>query len=133
MIRDFRSRQFAAFLVSGGVAALVNLASRVVYDQWVDFWLAVILAYGTGMVTAFLLARTFVFPGATTSTRQSAAYFVLVNLLGLAQTWAVSMALANAVLPALGVTRHVPEIAHLIGVMVPAFTSYLGHKYLSFR
>lgn len=49
------------------------------------------------------------------------------------QTLAVSMGLALYVLPALGVTRHVAEIAHAVGVIVPVFTSYLGHKHLSFR
>ena len=34
---------------------------------------------------------------------------------------------------AAGITRFVPEIAHAVGVAVPAFTSYLGHKRWSFK
>jgi len=36
-------------------------------------------------------------------------------------------------LPIAGVTQWAPEIAHAVGVAVPVFTSYLGHKKFSFR
>lgn len=133
MIRQFASRQFLFFLLTGGLAAFVNFGSRIAYDVWVDFSTAIILAYLTGMVTAFILARTFVFTESRTTLRRSVLLFSLVNLAAVAQTWLISMGLAMFALPALGVTRFVPEIAHAVGVMVPAFTSYLGHKYWSFR
>jgi len=132
MLAQFRSRQFVAFLVTGGVAALANFIARIVLNQWMPFSYAVVLAYGVGMVTAFLLARAFVFQGSQQSVHKSAAFFVLVNLVAVAQTWAVSLLLARQVLPALGVTAFVPEIAHAVGVAVPVFTSYLGHKRWSF-
>lgn len=133
MIRQFASRQFLFFLLTGGLAAVVNFSSRIAYDVWVDFSTAIILAYLTGMVTAFILARTFVFTESRTTLRRSVLLFSLVNLAAVAQTWLITMGLAMFALPALGVTRFVPEIAHAVGVMVPAFTSYLGHKYWSFR
>lgn len=133
MIRQFASRQFLVFLLTGGLAAVVNFVSRIAYDVWVDFSTAIILAYLTGMVTAFVLARTFVFTESKTTLRRSVLLFSLVNLAAVAQTWLISMGLALYALPALGVSRFVPEIAHAVGVMVPAFTSYLGHKYWSFR
>lgn len=133
MIRQFASRQFLFFLLTGGLAAVVNFGSRIAYDVWVDFSTAIILAYLTGMVTAFMLARTFVFTESRTTLRRSVLLFSLVNLAAVAQTWLISMGLAMFALPAVGVTRFVPEIAHAVGIMVPAFTSYLGHKYWSFR
>lgn len=133
MIRQFASRQFLVFLLTGGLAAVVNFVSRIAYNVWVDFSTAIILAYLTGMVTAFVLARTFVFTESKTTLRRSILFFSLVNLAAVAQTWLISMGLALFALPALGVSRFVPEIAHAVGVMVPAFTSYLGHKYWSFR
>jgi putative flippase GtrA len=42
------------------------------------------------------------------------------------------MLLAYYLLPWLGVTRHVFEIAHAVGVVVPVFASYLGHRRWSF-
>ena len=133
VIRQFKSRQFLAFLVTGGLAAAVNFGSRILYNQWVAFSSAVILAYLTGMITAFLLARTFVFTEGSQSVQRSAVLFVLVNAVAVLQTWGISMLLAYYVLGWLGITRFVPEIAHAVGVVVPVFTSYLGHKRWSFK
>lgn len=132
MLALFRSRQFVAFLVTGGLAALANFGARIVLNQWMPFSWAVVLAYGVGMVTAFVLARAFVFTDSRQQTHKSMLFFVLVNLVAVAQTWAVSMLLAHWLLPALGVDRFAPEIAHAVGVVVPVFTSYLGHKRWSF-
>ena len=133
MIKAFASREFVAFVVTGGIAATVNFGSRIIYSQWLDFSVSVIVAYMTGMVTAFLLARYFVFSASTHSTTRSAFFFVLVNVFAVAQTWAISFALAFYLLPSFGVESFVTEIAHAVGVAAPVFTSYLGHKHFSFR
>lgn len=130
---QFLSRQFLTFLVTGGTAAAVNFGSRLLYNRWLDYSSSVIVAYITGMITAFILARLFVFKGSEQSMHKSAFFFVLVNLVAVAQTWAISMGLAYWLLPAMGVTRGAPEIAHAVGIVVPVFTSYLGHKRWSFR
>ena len=133
MIRHFMSRQFVIFLVTGGLAAAVNFSSRILYNQWVDFSVAVVLAYLTGMVTAFVLARYFVFTESSQSMQRSALWFVVVNMVAVIQTWVISMLLAYYVLPRMGLTKFIPEIAHAVGVVVPVFTSYLGHKRFSFK
>lgn len=127
------SAQFVSFLVTGGIAALVNLGSRFIYDIWTSFSTAVILAYLTGMATAFVLARLFVFRDSQQSVLQSAGWFVLVNMVAIIQTWGVSMLFAFVVLPWLGIEVYAREIGHAVGVVVPVFTSYLGHKFYSFR
>ena len=58
---------------------------------------------------------------------------MLVNLVAILQTWGISLLLAYHVLPAMGIRMYAPEIAHAIGIVVPVFTSYLGHKYWTFR
>jgi len=133
VIGAFRSRQFLVFLLTGGLAATVNFASRILFNQWMGYSAAIVLAYLVGMATAFVLARQFVFKDGRQALHHSALYFVLVNAVAVLQTWAVSMGLALYVLPALGVTHFAAEIAHAVGVVVPVFTSYLGHKHLSFR
>lgn len=133
MIGAFKSRQFLVFLLTGGLAAAVNFGSRILFSQWMGYSAAIVLAYLVGMTTAFVLARQFVFKQGQQALHHSAMYFVLVNVVAVLQTWVVSMGLALYVLPALGVTRFVAEIAHAVGVVVPVFTSYLGHKHLSFR
>jgi putative flippase GtrA len=127
------SRQFLVFLLTGGTAAAVNFGSRIVYSRWLDFSSSVILAYVTGMITAFVLARLFVFKESQQAVHRSAAFFILVNLVAVLQTWVISISLAYYVLPAMGVSLFVQEIAHAVGVAVPVFTSYIGHKRWSFR
>lgn len=133
MIRAFASRQFLMFLLTGGTAAAANFGSRIVYNQWLDYSASIIVAYLTGMVTAFVLARLFVFRESSQNWQRSALIFTLVNVVAVAQTWGISMGLAYYVLPGMGVTRFAPEIAHAAGVAFPVFTSYLGHKHWSFR
>lgn len=132
MIKAFASRQFLLFIATGGVAAAVNFGSRIAYSRWLALPAAVLLAYLTGMVTAFVLARWLVFTGSTQPAHRSALYFALVNVFALAQTLLATLLLVR-LLPALGVQRAVPEIAHAAGVMLPVFSSYLGHKHWSFR
>ncbi|HMS84250.1 MAG TPA: GtrA family protein [Nitrospira sp.] len=132
-MRGFVSRQFLLFLVTGGAAAGVNFGSRIVYNLWLSYSLSIIIAYLTGMVTAFMLARSFVFTATSQDVHRSALFFALVNMVAVVQTWAISMGLANYILPFFNVTRFVPEIAHAAGVVAPVVTSYLGHKHWSFR
>ena len=94
---------------------------------------AIVIAYLTGMVTAFVLARLFVFTKSTQSTGRSILFFTLVNLIAVLQTWGVSVGLAYYLFPRLGIVWHARDVAHLIGVAVPVFTSYVGHKKWSFR
>ena len=135
MIKSFASNQFLAFLITGGIAALVNFGSRVFYNIFVDFSYAIILAYLTGMVAAFILAKRYVFTQTQTSQKlkTSIIFFSLVNLVAIAQTWLISMSLAYYLLPHFGVVDYVLEISHAVGISIPVFTSYLGHKYFSFR
>jgi len=133
VIRAFLSRQFLVFLLTGGTAAVVNFVTRLIYNQWMSFSSAVVLSYITGMITAFVLARLFVFKASTQTLSRSAAFFILVNGLAILQTWAISMVMAYYVLPALDVQRYTLELAHAVGIVVPVFTSFIGHKYWSFR
>ena len=133
MIKQFLSHQFLLFLLTGGTAAAVNFGSRILYSVWLPFSYAVILAYLTGMVTAFVLAKLFVFKASQQSMQRSAVFFVLVNVVAIAQTWAISMLLLYVVFPAWGFSFYAAESAHAVGVVVPVFTSYLGHKRWSFK
>jgi len=132
-MKVFMNKQFTLFVVTGGIAAAANFGSRILYNRWVDFSTAVILAYITGMIVAFLLAKAFVFKESTQSTNKSVMYFIIVNMFAVLQTWLISMGLALYLLPALGIKMYVHELAHAAGVVAPVFTSYLGHKHFSFR
>ncbi|MBU2741636.1 GtrA family protein [Acidithiobacillus albertensis] len=129
----FLSRQFLTFILTGGFAAAVNFGSRFIYNIFVDFPMAVTLAYLTGMVTAFVLFRIFVFQMSSHSTSKSAVIFVTVNAFSFAQAWGVSMALAYHLLPAMGIYQYDKAIASAVGISVPVFTSFIAHKYFTFR
>lgn len=133
MIQFFLSKEFFGFLITGGIAATVNFLSRIYFNQFYSFSASVVFAYLLGMLTAFILARVFVFNKSTQSIGRSVVIFSLVNVLALTQTWFISMGLNYYVLPSLGVERFVPEISSAIGIIFPVFTSYLGHKYWSFK
>lgn len=129
----FFSRQFLTFLATGGTAAAVNFSSRFAYNVFVPFPAAVALAYLSGMITGFVLAKIFVFRRASRPVAHSALLFGVVNLLAFSQTFIVSLVLAYEVLPALGVEHHVKALANLVGIVIPVFSSFVGHKYVTFR
>lgn len=127
------SRRFVKFLFAGGIAAVANFGSRIGLSHWIAYVPAIIVAYVIGMITAFVLNRMFVFDTATNSLRNQALWFTVVNLAAVLQTLVISVALADYIFPAMRLMAQRETIAHGIGVMVPAITSYVGHKYLSFR
>lgn len=129
----FLSRSFLLFLLTGGFAAAVNWSSRILYNIWMPFSAAIVLAYITGMIVAYVLAKLFVFKNSTQSAHRSIFFFIVVNLVAVLQTWGVSIVLTYYVLPALGWQWHPREVAHACGVALPVFTSYLGHKHWTFR
>jgi putative flippase GtrA len=127
------SQRFLKFLVAGGIAALVNFGSRILLGNWMAYVPSIIVAYLLGMGTAFVLNRLFVFAKPGNRLHHQVWWFTVVNLAGVLQTIAVSVALAKYLFPLLGGVRHGETLAHAIGVAVPTVTSYIGHKYLSFR
>jgi putative flippase GtrA len=132
MSTRFKSQQLVTFVLTGGVAATINFGSRIIYNQWLGFSASVLLAYITGMITAFTLAKLFVFTKSKQSLRRSILFFIIVNLFAALQTWLVSMGLSYYLIPALGITYLTREISHGIGILIPVFTSYIGHKRWSF-
>lgn len=125
--------RFVLFLAAGGTAALVNIGARIALDAVMPYVAAIVLAYVIGMATAFTLNRRFVFQGSTHPVATQAGWFVTVNVAALLQTLLVSLLFARLVFPWSGMDHHPETVAHVIGVVVPVFTSYLGHKHLSFR
>ena len=125
-------RRFALFVVAGGVAALVNIGSRILLNLAMRYEIAIVVAYLCGMTTAYLLNKLFVFERSGRAVADEYVRFTLVNLFAVAQVWIVSVGLARLVFPAVGFAWHAETVAHVIGVIVPVFTSYLGHKHFSF-
>lgn len=132
MARAIVLGEFGRFLVTGGVAAGVNVGTRWLLSHAMVYEIAVVVAYLVGMVTAYALTRLFVFERSGRAMLDEAVRFALVNVVALAQVWIVSVGLARLVFPAIDFTWHAEDIAHLIGVAIPAVTSYFGHRHFSF-
>jgi putative flippase GtrA len=126
------ARRFASFIVTGGIAALVNLGSRWLLSHALPYEAAVALAYLVGMTTAFLLARMFVFHASGASWLVEYGRFAVVNAFSFLVVLGVSAGMLRLVLPFVGWTWHAEEIAHLVGVVSPIVLSYYAHKHYSF-
>lgn len=132
LVERLRRNQFARFLLTGGTAAGVNIVTRWLFSHVMDYSLAIVAAYLCGMTTAWLLSRLYVFAPSGRTRRDEYVRFTLVNLVAAAQVWLISVALARYVFPAVGFTFYPEDVAHIIGVIAPIFTSYVGHKHFSF-
>lgn len=127
-------RQFLRFLIAGGVAAGANFGSRFIFSLYVSYELAIVLAYLVGMTVAFLLMRGQVFRASAGRLMPQVLKFTLVNGFAVLQTMVISLVLARYVFPRLGLLWASSEaLAHGVGVIVPVFSSYFGHKRLTFR
>jgi putative flippase GtrA len=125
--------EFIKFVATGSIAAITNLVARYLLNFVMPFEVAVVLAYLAGMVVAFVLFQRVIFGNPDTPLRRRLIRFTQVNLIGMALAWMISTALARVVLPAAGWTFHPFEVAHLVGVAAPAFSSYFLHKYYTYR
>lgn len=125
--------QFVRFLALGGCAAAINWLSRFPLEQVAPFPIAVGIAYMVGMAAAFTLFSRFVFPSSPQPLERQVKFFVLVNMVGIAQVWAVSMMLVYKAFPNIGFVGPLAEsVGHGIAIGVPTITSYFGHRFLTF-
>jgi hypothetical protein len=63
-----RRQEFARFLVTGGIAAMINIGSRYLLNMSMRFEFTVIVAYLAGLASAYVLARNRGTTGVATQT-----------------------------------------------------------------
>lgn len=120
------------FLALGLAAAAVNWLVRFPLSWIMPFGAAVALAQIIGMTAGFTLYRAYVFPATDLPLRRQILRFVGVNCVSGLQVWLMTMGLAS-LLPWLGFGWQHEAIAHGVSIGVGAVTSYIGHKFLTFR
>lgn len=125
--------EFFQFLMVGGLAAGVNFVTRIGFSEFFSYRIAIILAYLIGMITAFALSKHYVFEQSGRPFKDELRDFTIVNIFAVIQVWLISVGLAEYLFPFISFTFYPEEVAHLIGLAIPAITSYFGHKYFSFR
>lgn len=133
VVKAFSSRQFFYFLVAGGIAACVNFGIGFSLSGLLPLYGDIVAGYLAGMLTAFFLFEKKVFGEHGESRAKSIHIFILVNLLGLLQTWIIFALLKDYLFPIAGYRIYPAEMARAIAIIVPTFTSFLGHKFFTFK
>ena len=124
--------QFLKFLVAAGLSVPVNLGSRVLLSRIMPYEAAVVVSHLCGMLTAFLLTRSFVFERSGRRVSNELARFTIVNVLSLVVTWVVAVGLLRLVFPRVGFDTHPELVAHIAGLCLASLTSFYGHRRYSF-
>ncbi len=124
--------EFVRFLAVGGVAALLNWASRIVLSNWLSLEIAVVVAHLIGMVFAYLAGRTIAFKLQGGFSASEFGRFALVNVVSLAQTWIVTIGISRLVLGPMGFSDNWDALAHAAGIGSTAITSYFLHRQFTF-
>ena len=125
--------QFLRFLFWGAVAAALHVFVRFLLSLALPFEISVLVAYPIGMLAAFILFKSFVFSTSSQSLVKSVLFFLIVNLLGLFQTFTASYLLRLWLLLIFESVFIIELVSHCCGVALPALTSFFGHKYFTFR
>ncbi|MDR2437059.1 MAG: GtrA family protein [Endomicrobium sp.] len=129
-----QSKIFILFILSGFLAAMVNIVSRWILFHYLPYVLSITIAYILGMLTAFILFKIFVFDAKQSGrTLRESLIFVIVNLLALAQTIVISVLLVDYLFPYINFTFYPYDVAHIIGTGIPVITSFFLHKYWTFK
>jgi putative flippase GtrA len=124
--------QFLKFLIAAGLSVPVNLGSRVLLSRVMPYEAAIVVSHLCGMLTAFLLTRSFVFERSGRRVSNELARFTLVNVLSVIVTWVVAVGLLRLVFPRVGFATHPELVAHIAGLGLASLTSFYGHRRYSF-
>jgi putative flippase GtrA len=124
--------QFLKFLVAAGLSVPVNLGSRVLLSRIMPYEAAIVVSHLCGMLTAFLLTRSFVFERSGRRMSNELARFTIVNVISLIVTWVVAVGLLRLVFPRIGFDTHPGLVAHIAGLALATLTSFYGHRRYSF-
>ena len=133
ILKKTTNNQFILFLLTGGFSAIINLTSRIIISNFLRFEVSVLIAYFIGMVTAFFLAKKYVFLNIKKSDKKSFPIFALVNFVAILQTFLISKYIRIWLINISDNLIFIDFISHLCGVIFPIFTSFYGHKYITFN
>lgn len=133
VLKAFASRQFLHFLCAGGTAAVVNFGVGWLLFGWLPLYGDVAVGYLAGMLTAFFLFEAKVFGEHKESRKKSVVMFLIVNVFGLSQTWLAFPLLKDYLFSLLDYQFYAAESARAIAIFIPMFSSFLGHKFFTFK
>ena len=126
------NKELILFILTGGLSAIINLASRIIISNFLRFEISVLISYFIGMITAYFLAKKYVFLNVKKSYKKSFPIFALVNLVAVLQTFFISKYIRIWLITIFNNLMMIDFVSHLCGVIFPIFSSFYGHKYITF-
>jgi putative flippase GtrA len=133
VVSFYWSAQFARFLAVGGVALVCHWLSRFVFNWFVGYGLAIVLAYLVGIFVAFVLNKIYVFPFSARPLNFEMSFFFLVNIAAFPVVWVVAYVLGEWVLIRYLRPQLALALAHGFAITLPVFANYALHKLITFR
>ena len=130
------NKEFLVFVACGGFSAIFNLLSRIWLNNYMSYAAAIALSYIVGMIIAFSLNRVLVFQLRNPCWKDvfcELGKFILVNCFSLMQTLLISLIFREIIFTYIGMTFYPSELAHFVGLGSTTFTSFIGHKYFTFK
>ena len=129
-----RQTQFARYVISGGTATVVNLATIWLSRQITHFELSVFIGAIAGTITTYLLTKTFVFNANSKAFDHSEILrFLSVHAVVCIQIWLVSVSIERWVLPVYWTSNSREALASMLGVGSVVFTGFFLHRNVTFR
>lgn len=127
------SGQFIRFLVVGGIALLLHWLSRFVFNWFVGYGWAIVLAYFVGILVAFVLNKLYVFPYSKRSLSFEMSFFFLVNIAAFPFVWIVAYVLGEWIFTSWLSRPSALALGHGIAIVLPVFANFALHKLITFR
>ena len=133
MLQSFYSQSFVLFIVFSGVAAMVKIGSRVVFQiALYNYSVSILLACLCGMAADFEFNTRWSFSHVESSLWYQVMMFAFVNFFGILQTLTVSVLALDYLMSQLQVIKYRYLYAHPLGTGAPVFTSFIGQKCQAF-
>ena len=111
---------------------MINIISRIIFNQWLDYSESVFMGYCMGMSLAFVLNYKFIFPESKKPVINQLKGFILTNLSFLPIVWVASLALRDF-LSGVSVVPAPDFFAHVIAVSIPLIFTFLIYKFSVFK
>jgi putative flippase GtrA len=134
--RDFVSRQFVVFLISGGICAAVNFFGRFLFRPFTSYVVSVVLGFVLGTILSFILNRMITFRATDQRAAPQVVKFLVMTLGCLVLAAAIVRALSGLyfMLHVAFITpKQMESLAHLIAIAICTVYNFLAMKYFSFR
>ena len=126
------SRQFLYFVFSGGIAAIFNWSSRIIFRFYLDLIPSAALSYFLGLICAFLLYRRFVFPFSQVPMKTQSLRFLLIQFSVMPFVLIIfsqlSLILSNAELGSLS-----EPLAYALSLLAPPLITFMLYKFFAFK